>query len=187
MSGFVPQPLQNTRLGSVHGFYGDVQFTRHGVGFPSFDGDQPERQPRHRLKVGFDERKHPPGNVLIVFTIPGVGQRAALVFEHVREAVQKVAASTICRPGSHAALVISQPVGEDRPQPTPERPNPVVVVEGGEFDRDDPENFLNEVIRVVAWDSPTTKPAVQVRGVKCDEPPPSVLVSEVTHLIQESD
>ena len=187
MSSFGTKPLQDTRLGSVHRFDGDVQFTRHGVGFPAFDGDQPERPPRHRLEVSFDERKHPAGNVLVVFTIPSLGHRAALVFEHVRETVEEVAAAPIRRPGSHAALVISQPVGEDRPQPTPERPNPVVVVEGGEFDRDDPENFLNEVIRVVAWDSPTTKPAVQVPGVKCDEPPPSVLVSEVTHLIQESD
>ena len=53
------------------------------------------------------------------------------------------------------ATVVPEPVGEDLPQPAAERTDPTTVLERVEFDRNDPENFLNEVVGIIRRIRPT--------------------------------
>jgi hypothetical protein len=120
-----------------------------------------------------------------MFPIPSKSVTAHSVFELIGKGFEKVA-TVNPRPDSFSSLMVTEAVNQDRPQPAAKRPDLTVVVELWELDRDDPENFLNQIVGIVSGNRTPPQPAEEVWGVQRYQPPPGIPVGEVACLLQES-
>jgi hypothetical protein len=158
------QSLEDSRLGDQDGVDGQAEFRRDVRGRAAVLDLALEGPPCRRLELEADRLQQGPGDVAIVFLVPGTAQGAG----RVGQLGQGFVLLRIAGGGPPTASffpVPAQAMDRDRPQPGPEGTGPLVVGEVRQIHEERGQDLLDHILGVGG-----------LRDVRADPPPDEGLV-----------
>jgi len=159
LTGFLTQPLKDAELSLYDGAFRQAQLFRDFRGWPAIKGQTSERFPGNCLEVPFDHSRQLLEYVLVVFPVPLPSDVAGGV-RQLREKNVVFAAEQ----GQLLPHPLKSPnaIQSDSTQPHAKR-SVTAPLESRQFADEDNEDFLGQIVRLVAHAGNAAKPILDKR------------------------
>jgi len=153
---------------------GHLQLSRNGVRGLTIKRLTPERQPGLGRKTWFQKYEQAAHHLTVVLPVPMLAGRRRCVTEFL-ELVEKITTPNHDRPMLPRAPEMTQPVDQDRSQPTSERAGRGPRLEIRHFLGNGQQYILNEIVDVSGQQNvEAPQPGAQQGRVQLDQPIPGL-------------